>query len=61
LEGKQKVKIKYVEKQKGDVKGTLADISKAKELLGWTPKVDISVGLKSFMEWFIAQLDNKAE
>ena len=50
-------RVKYVEKQKGDVRDTLADVSKAKKLLGWKPKVDISVGLKSFIEWFISQFD----
>jgi len=50
-------RVKYVEKQKGDVKDTLADVSKASEFLHWIPKVDISVGLKSFMEWFITQFD----
>jgi len=55
----KKAKIKYIEKQKGDVKNTLADISKARELLGWNPKVDISAGLKSFMGWLISQFDKK--
>ncbi len=36
----------------GDVKKTHADISKAKELLGWQPKVDFYEGLKRTVEWF---------
>lgn len=31
---------------------TLADISRAKELLGWEPKVGFEEGLKRTMEWF---------
>jgi len=50
-------KVKYIEKQKGDVSDTLADVSKAKKEFGWVPKVDISLGLKSFIEWFIPQFD----
>jgi UDP-glucose 4-epimerase len=53
----KKAKVKYVEKQRGDVKDTLADVGKARELLNWTPKVDINAGLKSFMEWFISHFD----
>jgi UDP-glucuronate 4-epimerase len=30
---------------------TFADISKAKQLLGWTPQVQIEQGLKYFVEW----------
>ncbi|MCM8826343.1 MAG: SDR family oxidoreductase [Candidatus Omnitrophica bacterium] len=36
----------------GDVFKTLADISKAKRLLGYYPKVDFSEGLKRTVEWF---------
>ena len=46
-----KAKVKYVEKQKGDVKDTLADTSKMRAL-GWKPKVEIEEGLKRFMKWY---------
>jgi len=45
-------KVVYVEKQKGDVKDTLADISKAKSKLGWKPKVKIKEGIERFVEWY---------
>ena len=48
----KKAKVKYIEKQKGDVRDTLADVSKASELLHWAPREDINAGLKSFIEWF---------
>jgi len=35
----------------GDVKRTYADISKAKELLGYTPDTPIEEGLKKFADW----------
>ena len=53
-----KANTKYVEKQKGDVRDTLADVSKANKLLYWTPNVIISDGLKNFVEWFTS---NKTE
>lgn len=48
----RRLKIKYEEKQKGDVRSTWADISKAKEGMGWEPKVAIREGLRRFMDWF---------
>ena len=45
-------KIKYIEKQKGDVRDTLADTSKISNELNWKPKVKIEEGLKRFMEWY---------
>ena len=53
----EKANIKYVDKQKGDVRDTLADVSKANKQLHWTPKV-ISDGLKNFVEWLTS---NKTE
>ena len=47
-----KVKIKTTEKQKGDVRDTWADVSKAKEELRWMPKVEIEEGIKNFVEWW---------
>jgi|Deesub1362B_J571_1020462.scaffolds.fasta_scaffold01834_3 UDP-glucose 4-epimerase len=46
-----KAKVKYIEKQKGDVRDTYADISKAKKELGYNPRVDIKEGLKREIEW----------
>ena len=38
--------------QPGDVIETSADISKAKKLLGYNPKVNMGAGLKKFVEWY---------
>ena len=46
----KKAKVKYIEKQKGDVKDTWADVSKVGKELRWTPKVGIEEGLKKFVE-----------
>lgn len=50
--GKEAKKM-YVKKPKADVEITYADISKAKELLGWEPKTRIEEGLKRFCDWFL--------
>jgi len=38
--------------QPGDVIETYADISKAKLLLKWEPKISIEEGIKKFIEWY---------
>ena len=38
--------------QPGDVPITFADISKAKKILGYAPKVKIEEGIPRFVEWF---------
>ena len=38
--------------QSGDVPATSADISKAKEKLGYNPKVSIKEGVKKFVDWY---------
>ncbi len=42
----------HVEEQLGDMKITCADISKAKNLLGYNPETPIQKGLQLFAEWF---------
>lgn len=39
--------------QQGDVKITYADITKAKEEIGYSPKFDLEKGIKKFTEWYI--------
>ena len=38
--------------QPGDVPQTFADISKARELLGYNPQTQIEEGIRRFVEWF---------
>lgn len=45
------IKVNYNEVQKGDVRHTMADMTKAKEKLGYKPKVSIYEGLKTEYEW----------
>jgi len=47
----KKAKIKYIEKQKGDVRDTLADTSSAKSLISYEPKVSLKEGLEKQLEW----------
>ena len=46
---KHETKLKYLENQKGDVRDTLADISKAGKLLNWKPITNIDKGLEKYI------------
>jgi len=45
-------KKNFLPPQRGDVSKTHADISKAREELGYEPKVDIREGMKDFALWY---------
>ena len=45
--------IKLEPMQLGDVKNTFADISRAKNLLSFEPKIDLKDGLNSFIKWYL--------
>ena len=47
----KKAKLHLQEKIKADMDITWADISKAKKLLGWEPKVSFEEGIKKLMKW----------
>jgi UDP-glucuronate 4-epimerase len=47
----KKALIEYLPLQAGDVDKTYADVSKAIKDLGYSPKTEISAGLKNFVEW----------
>jgi len=48
----KKAKIKYQPMQTGDVKKSYADISKAREKLGYEPKVMINEGINKYVQWY---------
>lgn len=50
----KKGKLKLSEKIKADMDVTWADISKARKLLGWEPKIGFEEGMKRLMDWHVA-------
>ena len=48
-------RVRVLPSQPGDVERTWADVSRAREELGWEPQVDIDRGITLFLEWFRAQ------
>lgn len=43
---------KYINERPGDIKHSLADISDAKELLGYSPEWDFTEGFKEAVNWY---------
>ena len=50
-----KSEVVYSDKQKGDAEHTLADISLARELIGYVPEVSIDEGLRLYIDWLMQQ------
>ena len=48
----KKAKRNNLPMQPGDVPATYADITKAKRLLGFSPKTKIEQGIPRFVEWY---------
>ena len=54
LTGNTQIGVCHADARPGDVLRHYADISKARRVLGFEPKVDIDTGLVRFVEWFEA-------
>jgi len=50
----KRANIEYLPAHVADVRETSADITKAKRLLGWEPKVTLEEGLDRTVEWYLA-------
>ncbi|RMG74140.1 MAG: NAD-dependent epimerase/dehydratase family protein [Nitrospirae bacterium] len=48
----KKAEIRWLERHPADVEATWADITKAKQLLKWQPRVRIEEGIKRTVSWF---------
>jgi UDP-glucuronate 4-epimerase len=48
----RKAERKYRPMQEGDVDRTFADITQAKEKLGYSPSTSLAIGLQSFLKWY---------
>merc|ERR1711998_48495 len=48
----KKANIKVLPDQPGDVPRTCADISKAKKMLGYSPKISFEEGLQRTVQWY---------
>ncbi len=46
------IERKLMPMQPGDVPSTYADITKARNLLGYNPKISVKAGVKNFVDWY---------
>ena len=44
--------VEHAPDRPGDVRDSLADVTKAKELLGYAPKYDLASGLERAVPWY---------
>jgi len=49
---KGKIKPVHVGPRIGEVEKLIADVTKAKKILGWDPKYDLKEGLRTFIQWY---------
>jgi UDP-glucose 4-epimerase len=47
----KKARIQVGERQKGDATDTLADTTRARSILGWSPQISIEQGMKNYIGW----------
>ncbi len=51
----KKAEIDFMDKVPGDVPVTSADVAKAREMIGFDPKVGIEEGIGRYVDWFLAR------
>lgn len=52
ITGRTEVRAEYREPRVGDVRHSLADISRARDLLGYEPQIELQEGLQRTVEWY---------
>jgi len=55
LTGQHNIEAEYQDARQGDVRHSLADISRARDLLGYEPRVDLEEGLRLTIDWWSSQ------
>ena len=55
LTGQYNIEAEYQDARQGDVRHSLADISRARDLLGYEPRVDLEEGLRLTIDWWSSQ------
>ncbi len=53
LTGKENLKLEYTDPRPGDIKHSFADLSKAKNMLGFQPKYKQEEGLREYFKWYV--------
>lgn len=51
----KKAKVEFIDKHPADADANWADVTKAKALLGWVPKVSLDDGIGNLVNWYMEQ------
>jgi UDP-N-acetylglucosamine 4-epimerase len=51
----ERTNLAFGEERKGDIKHSIADINKARKLLGYNPEVSFSKGIDEVIEWYVEE------
>jgi UDP-glucuronate 4-epimerase len=51
----KKAKVEYIDKHPADADANWADVTKAKALLGWEPRVTLDEGIGNLVNWYMDQ------
>ncbi len=51
----RKIRRKFMNARAGDIRSSYADITKARNILGYSPKIALEPGVRRFMEWYRSQ------
>ena len=49
----KEITISFAPERKGEIKRSYSDITKAKEILGFSPQISLKDGVESVYKWFI--------
>ncbi|MEJ7618145.1 MAG: NAD-dependent epimerase/dehydratase family protein [Pyrinomonadaceae bacterium] len=52
ITSRMEVQAEYKENRPGDVRHSLADITRAQEMLGYQPKIELTEGLRRTLDWW---------
>ncbi len=53
----KKANVNYIHRHKADITTSLADVSKARQILGWDPQVGLKQGISAMVGWFLEEKD----
>jgi nucleoside-diphosphate-sugar epimerase len=51
----EEAQVEHIPFHPADMLANLADISKARRLLGWEPQVDLETGMRRMVDWYMAE------
>lgn len=51
----KKARVEYIPRHPADVEANWADVTKAKTMLGWQPKVGLDEGITDLVNWYMEQ------